>query len=210
MAEQVYYDQAGRAYTVDQGVSVWLDELPGAGLALEYVGFGPRLGARVIDLILSSMLAFLAGITAGLIAVALGAGALLENMSSVSPLGYGVSLLASMGFFMAAESLHGSTPGKMILGLTVRSQDGTACTFAQALKREVGFLLDSLFFGLPALLSMNRSKRLQRMGDVWASTVVVRNKSIPLPNRRTTIEFVAATAVASAVYAVLAVTGTLV
>ena len=43
--------------------------------------------------------------------------------------------------------------------------------------RSLGYYVDGLFFGLVGWTSMSRSPTKQRLGDKWAGTVVVHNRS---------------------------------
>lgn len=203
MDEAIYRTADGRAYTVRDGVSVWLDEISTAAQpAYEYVGFGLRFAAKLIDTALTYLLGFLTGafvfLFASVVAGLTGAASPLstEPLGSVTPTVFFLSAVAVVVFDVLAEGVHGSTPGKMILGLTVRSTDGGYCGFGQALKRALGFYVDSLFFGIPAFSSMRGSSLKQRIGDRWAHTVVVRNRSIDPGQRRSGLRFLASTTAA--------------
>lgn len=203
MQETVYHDASGRAYAVRDGVSVWLDTpvYP----QFEYVGFGPRFGARAIDLVITYVLAIVVATALGFFAGFTGNQPLIARLTdAASAATFAISLIASMAFYIAAESMHGSTPGKMVLGMRVVSEDGAACSFVQALKRSVGFLVDGLFFGLPAAATMSKSARQQRIGDTWAKTVVVKARSLQPEQRRSGALFAGALAAACLAYAVLA------
>lgn len=211
MEDPVYRTADGRPYTVRDGVSVWR-EGPSAHPAdgYEYVGFGRRLGAKVIDTLLTYLLAFIVGIVVlfvGSFFAGLAGGTaqpLIDNIAQTSTIGWVLSALAVVVFEVAAEAIHGSTPGKMLLGITVLSTDGSYCGFTQALKRALAFYVDSLVFGLPALSSMRSSSRQQRIGDRWAGTVVVRARSMNVRQRRSTPRFLAATSAACIGYAFMA------
>lgn len=228
MNEQpIYHNAEGRAYTVRDGQSVWVGEeslptptpypvtvptvAPVPGPTLEYVGFWPRAAARLIDLALIYAMAFASGIIVGFVigfTAALSgrdAQAALDGLQAQSGASFGISLVAATIFYIIAESMHGSTPGKLILGFTVRAEDGSPCTVVQALKREIAYYVDGLVFGLPALSAMRSSARLQRIGDKWAKTVVVKTRSIPESERRSGLRFAGVTVLACAVYSALAV-----
>ena len=156
---------------------------PYAQPGLEYVGFGKRAGARIIDLVVH----YAVGITSGLVAAIIVGIAGLVSGTDVEPLlakmgttgGVAIllSLLGSVLYDVIMEGLHGSTIGKMILGLVVLREDGRPCTYTQAVGRTFAFFFDSLFVGLVAHSSMRDSAREQRYGDKWAGTVVVTRKS---------------------------------
>ena len=57
--------------------------------------------------------------------------------------------------------------------------DGASITFTSALKRNVAYLWDALFFGLIAYSSMKKSILNQRSGDHWAQTIVAKSRDVP-------------------------------
>jgi uncharacterized RDD family membrane protein YckC len=101
--------------------------------------------------------------------------------------GAGAALLAtftSLGmviiWFCAFETLwRGRTPGKAVMGLRVISADGTSIRFQQAFLRAAMTLVD--FFLVPvgfiAVVAVLLSPRDQRLGDMAAGTLVVRERS---------------------------------
>ena len=203
MPDPVYWDDSGRPFTVIHGESVWLErQAQDQHPLLDYVGFGRRFGARAIDVVFIYALAFGAAVVLGLFAGITGNQALIARMSGdVSAAGFAAALVASLLFYVVAEAVHGSTPGKMILGMSVRSEDGGPCTVWQAAKRSLGFyVVDSILWGIPAAFCMRRSPLQQRIGDLWAKTVVVRTHSLPVEQRRSGALFAGATLAASLCY----------
>jgi len=176
---------------------------------LEYAGFGIRLGARVIDLAVMAAAALTTGAVSGIIAVVLSAVLGIDTRGFLAGAGEtGVAarlmaIFAAMVFAVVADSIHGSTPGKMILGLTVLGENGGFCGAAAAVRRELAYLLDSLFFGIPAFSSMRRTPRQQRIGDRWANTIVVRRRSLQPNQRRSGLRFAVATFAAIVAYALV-------
>ena len=62
----------------------------------------------------------------------------------------------------------GRTPGKRQLGIRVLSDNGAPEGFAQAAVRNLLRIVDEyLTLWLAALISMVRSERTQRLGDIW-------------------------------------------
>jgi uncharacterized RDD family membrane protein YckC len=206
MDEQVYRDPGGRPYAVRDGVSVWLPE---------YVDFAPRVLARVIDIAFVNALGF-----AGVLAASFGIGVVVtlagrpvgpvaERLAGQSLGMWAVALVAAAVFETVAEGMHGSTPGKMILGLTVRADDCGFCGVKAALIRSFGYFVDGLVLGMPALMSMSTSPRRQRLGDKWARTVVVRTRSLDPSQLRPRGRFLAATGAAAIAYLALMSAGLL-
>ncbi len=86
-----------------------------------------------------------------------------------------------------------------IVGITVLQDTARPCTLRAAAKRSPLLFYDSLFFGLVAEHSMKQTATLQRYGDRWAQTVVVRRRSAPSASRRSLGRFVAVVIVAGLV-----------
>lgn len=82
--------------------------------------------------------------------------------------------------FPFMEGFEGMTLGKKITGLKVLKIDGSKYTHFDAFKRRLADWIDFALLGLPAIIiSMNTSYH-QRLGDLWAKTVVV--QQIPAQN----------------------------
>ncbi|GGV09586.1 hypothetical protein GCM10010182_31500 [Actinomadura cremea] len=95
----------------------------------------------------------------------------------------GLGLLATVfvlvGYPCAAETLtRGRTLGKMALGLRVVGDDGGPVRFRQALVRALaGFIEFWTFYGSPALIASFCNRRGKRLGDMFAGTVVIQERS---------------------------------
>ena len=99
------------------------------------VGFGPRLGAALIDMVLITIVSLLFGGTLGAM-LGLGAGALAgsagENATGAAAAGAAIGALGGMmigvyifGFlYSLIEALTGASPGKMVLKLKIGFEDG--------------------------------------------------------------------------------------
>jgi hypothetical protein len=68
--------------------------------------------------------------------------------------------------------------GKLICGLVVVKENGQSCGLLAAFGRSLAFFVDSLFWGIPALISMSDSAKQQRLGDRWAKTMVVKRRDL--------------------------------
>jgi uncharacterized RDD family membrane protein YckC len=77
-------------------------------------------------------------------------------------------------YFPLIESLKGQTIGHMITQLRVVTLNGNPISFGQSLKRRIVDCLE-LFgtFGLVAFITVKNSEQNQRVGDIWAKTIVV-------------------------------------
>ncbi|WP_282179195.1 RDD family protein [Maribacter stanieri] len=86
------------------------------------------------------------------------------------------------------EQLFGATLGNGILGLKPKSikkdADGQIWgnfmdkpTFGQSFKRHLLDPIDMFFFGLVGIITIKNSELNQRLGDMWAKTVVIKSNS---------------------------------
>src|SRR5881296_1791930 len=146
-------------------------------LHFDLAGVGSRAAAAILDTGLIVLGIFALGI----------AGNALGALSGGSEFGgwalAAVILLASFtffGYFALFEALNGGrTPGKQALGIRVVMQTGHPVTPAAAVIRNLVRLLDCYFpllpF-LPGLLMVFLHGRNQRLGDLAAGTIVVRDR----------------------------------
>jgi uncharacterized RDD family membrane protein YckC len=142
----------------------------GIEIDLALAGLGSRLSARLIDFLLQLVLAGIVLLIVGLI---------LTGISGSTELGFGAG--AGFAFFamLFYDALYeayreGQTPGKKRLGIRVLGDGGEPVSFRAALVRNVMRLIDEVFtLFLGALVSIVRSPRNQRLGDMAAGTIVV-------------------------------------
>lgn len=86
------------------------------------------------------------------------------------------------GYGAACEVLtNGRTAGKAVLGLRVVSQTGLSINPAQAILRNLLRLVDVAPPFFPGVLTMACTRRLQRLGDLAAGTMVVLDRSQRAP-----------------------------
>ena len=84
-------------------------------------------------------------------------------------------------YFVILEAIWSRTVGKYVQGLVVRKLDGTPCDFRAALIRSMLRIVEVnplLLGGIPAGLVIIASPRKQRLGDLFAGTLVVRQNSV--------------------------------
>jgi uncharacterized RDD family membrane protein YckC len=99
-----------------------------------------------------------------------------------------VIFLIFSGYFVLFEWLwNGQTPGKRLLKLRVIREDGRPVTLWEALARNLLRIFDAVpGFVVPVysigLISIFLSRRDQRIGDVFAGTVVVRERADEAPS----------------------------
>ncbi len=142
----------------------------GLAVDLSLAGIGSRFMATALDVLIQ-------GVTGTVGALALAA--LFEG--GVLALFYAVGLfLVLFGYDVAFEMLNnGRTPGKQAAGLRVVRDDGTPITFVASAIRNILRLVDFLpsFYGV-AMLSIFLTRRQQRLGDLAAGTLVIRDQNL--------------------------------
>ncbi|MDX6744587.1 RDD family protein [Actinocorallia sp. A-T 12471] len=95
----------------------------------------------------------------------------------------GLTILVTVGTFVGypaiSETLsRGKTVGKMALGLRVVSEDGGVVRFRQALMRALtGFVEFIMFMGAPALICSLFNRQGRRLGDIFAGTLVIQDRT---------------------------------
>src|SRR5213593_2096980 len=142
----------------------------------DLAGVGSRAAAAIIDTVL---------IVLGLLALWIAGSALGGLSGGGEPTGWALadvillSFLTFFGYFALFEALNGGrTPGKQALGIRVVMETGHAVTPAAAMVRNLVRLIDCylpLLPFLPGLLMVFLQRRNQRLGDLAAGTIVVRD-----------------------------------
>lgn len=78
-------------------------------------------------------------------------------------------------YFVIIESVLKGTLGKRLMGLRVFSLDNEPLKFSQVFKRRICDTLDICWcFGLLGFILMKNTINNQRLGDIWAKTIVMR------------------------------------
>jgi uncharacterized RDD family membrane protein YckC len=81
-------------------------------------------------------------------------------------------------YFVVLEAFNGATPGHDICKLTVLKTNAEKLTLGDAFKRRIIDLIDIFFYGIPALICICNTPKFQRLGDLFAGTVVVKKTDI--------------------------------
>ncbi len=184
--------------------------------ALEGVSFWPRAAARVIDMIVHYVIAMCCGFMLGVMVATVAAlqhnpRALLFMRRPGSTFAIFVfSLLGSVALETVCEGFHGSTPGKMILGMVVVQEDGSPCRPWPALVRSLAYFIDGLFFGLIGYAAMTKTPQQQRHGDEWAHTIVCRQSQLAPQNLRGFAHFTMVFLLAAMADSMIIITGLLI
>lgn len=154
----------------------------------ELAGIGSRALAGLFDFMLQALATML--LVWGL--VWLGVALKLQDVMGV----VGAVIIGSVGFlaftvyYVIAEMLTGGqSPGKRMAGLRVISVDGRPLTFTQSLVRNIIRVVDMipLFYSV-GLIAVFLSQRAQRLGDMVAGTIVVKERLHELPAQTPPLE----------------------
>jgi uncharacterized RDD family membrane protein YckC len=148
----------------------------GVEVSLTLAGAASRFVAATIDLLIETALLIALGIVFGVAGPGFSGGvpvAVYALLSFVLIIGYDI-------FFEVRHS--GRTPGKAMNGLRVVRTEGQPVGFVTSLIRNVLRIIDylPLFYLLGATLIL-ATRRNQRLGDVAAGTLVVRERRADLP-----------------------------
>jgi len=81
-------------------------------------------------------------------------------------------------YFVLLEAVNQATPGHDVLKLIVVKTKGDRISFTDVLKRRIVDMIDIAFYGIPALICICNTPKFQRIGDLWADTVVVKRSDI--------------------------------
>jgi uncharacterized RDD family membrane protein YckC len=146
----------------------------GLDLQLTLAGAGSRMAAAVVDAGVQMVVL----VAVGLVLTGLGA-----NLSEdAALLAAGVISLTVMliliGYHVMFELFNGGrTPGKSALGIRVVLDTGSPITFSASMIRNLVRIVDFLpaFYGV-GLVSLLSTRHNQRVGDLAARTVVVRER----------------------------------
>ena len=126
------------------------------------VGVGPRLLATIVD-------AIIIGVVAGIIGLFIG--------TYIGDYATGVEVLIALAYYMILEAIYGATLGKKLFHLRVVRIDGRApIGWNEAFLRTVMRVVDVLpFFYIVGAISIWATMRNQRLGDLVAHTIVIRD-----------------------------------
>ena len=79
-------------------------------------------------------------------------------------------------YFVIIEAFYGATLAHQGLYLKVLTVDRKEIEFTQALKPHLVDPIDILLYGIPAIIAIKNSDQHQRLGDMWAKTIVIDTK----------------------------------
>jgi uncharacterized RDD family membrane protein YckC len=93
----------------------------------------------------------------------------------------GILVLQAVNEVVLPRRTNGVTVGMEVLGLRVVTLDGGHPTLKAYLIRHLLWVVDSQFWGIVGIVLVLATQRGQRLGDLVAGTVVIRQRSLDLP-----------------------------
>lgn len=145
----------------------------GIEISVTLAGLGSRIAASLVDSTIQVVVLVIATVGAA------AAGDVFDSVMVVFGLTGLMWLGLMLGYFVVFEVLnHGRTPGKAMFHIRVIAVDGQPVGFGQSMVRNLLRLVD-LFPLFPVLgpIAILASERNQRIGDLAAGTVVVRDRT---------------------------------
>ncbi len=143
----------------------------GVELELTLAGLGSRVAAGIIDLLIQAF---------GYLALTVVVFAALDDPPGVVVAGYTVaSFLILFGYNILFETVgSGRTPGKRLIGLRVIRSEGLSVGFVASAVRNLVRIVDFLpaFYTVGTIFILFNGRH-QRLGDLAAGTLVVRERS---------------------------------
>lgn len=140
----------------------------------EYAGFWCRFSAATWDFIIINIPASLIGL---IIVLVFGLGGYINFNAAGNIISISFSLVIIV-FITCMEGVKGGSPGKLMLGLSIRNERGELIGIPRAILRCIGKILSVLTLGIGFLMIIWTEKK-QGLHDKIAGTYVVR-----LPNKR--------------------------
>ena len=152
-------------------------------IELPLAGIGSRFIAILIDYLIWGFVFLILGLLAAIVIPALH---FFGGVSANWAIGIALLIvfLLQWGYFALFEAFgNGRTPGKRVAKIRVIHQSGRGINFVEALARNLVRFVDAApsFYAI-GVVAMFLSKRSQRLGDMVAGTLVVRDREIDSPN----------------------------
>jgi uncharacterized RDD family membrane protein YckC len=81
-------------------------------------------------------------------------------------------------YHVVIEYSVGNTLGHFVVGLRVTNFQGEQTNFSQNLKRHLLDFFDIFMWGIPAIIAIKNTDKNQRLGDLWAKTIVIKPDNV--------------------------------
>ncbi|MFT5893000.1 MAG: putative RDD family membrane protein YckC [Dokdonia sp.] len=140
---------------------------------MTYIETQPHIGRRItagfIDYTIIYLFSFFIIILLG-VPVPDGSYYELNGVPALTPIAFW--LLMTVGI----EITVGATIGNLLLGLKAIPMNGQyrKLTFVESFKRHLLDPVDMIFFGFVGIIVIKNTEKNQRIGDLWAKTIVIK------------------------------------
>jgi len=144
----------------------------------DYADVINRIVAIIIDNVILWVVMFVISLPLGMGTMMMGsvmnpmAAAQLAGASMIVSI---LGILIGLGYFVYFEGTTGQTIGKKIVNIKVVREDGKPMDYMTALVRTVLRVIDGIGFYIVGLIVLLASKDKQRIGDMAAKTLVVKD-----------------------------------
>lgn len=129
-----------------------------------YKGFWIRVGAKVIDGIITNVVSIIIGVAVGMAAAGSGVG---EGIAAILGMCFG------FGYYIYFVGRFGATPGKMAIGARIVNADGSPVSYLKAAGRMLAEIISALTFGIGYMMcGWDAQKRT--LHDRICGTVVIK------------------------------------
>src|SRR6516225_881483 len=156
-------------------------------VSLEIAGLGSRFVAWVVDLLYKTLFLVLLVLLAAIVSALLGSDPADFGRMMVLAilLAIGTSFMLGYNIYFEVQR-NGQTPGKKTAGIRVIREGGSPVDFSAAAVRNILALADflPLFYLLGGFLVL-LTPRGQRLGDMAAGTIVIRERALEAPREPT-------------------------
>ena len=76
-------------------------------------------------------------------------------------------------YFVLIEGLYQATFGHQLLNIIVRQENCNSINIGHRFKRRILDIIDLTMLGIPAMIAISNNVKKQRLGDLYAKTIVV-------------------------------------
>jgi len=76
-------------------------------------------------------------------------------------------------YFVLIEGLYQATFGHQLLNIIVRQENYNSINIGHSFKRRILDIIDLTMLGIPAMIAISNNVKKQRLGDLYAKTIVV-------------------------------------
>lgn len=170
--------EVSASHAQSAGLQLQVETPENVVLGYELAGPAVRCAAYLVDSAVRGGIVLIVAITLGCTGVATGLTGISQGMILL------LLFFMEWVYFIVLEGFfNGRTLGKRAFGLRVITKRGQPISFQAAILRNLLRAVDSqpYFFYGPGFLSMMFSKDLERIGDLAAGTVVVRERTANVP-----------------------------